>query len=169
LSSSVQEPAGGALLATFRRASHKAVLEGRTLPTPAPERRLCQAVGLGVVLARHMRNRKPQSPGEFAARPMKRVQTRASADVLSRHLPHNDLGIRKHMELWSFQSYCILQGFHQSGVFGDVIILMADPLSDSDGSALAPANDYPNTGGPGISQASAVHIGHKFPDHFSFR
>ena len=55
-----------------------------------------------------------------------------------------------------------LQGFHQRHIFGDIIILMANPLGDADGAAFAAINYHPNARRPWIAQGTTVHIGHEF-------
>jgi hypothetical protein len=66
------------------------------------------------------------------------------------------------MQLLGLEGYRILQGFHQGGVFGDVVVLMANPLRDPHGAICAAADNHPNARRPGISQATAVNIGYEF-------
>jgi len=56
---------------------------------PPPQRRLRQPVRLRILFPPHMRNRKCQRPRQFPAGPVQRVQPRAAARVLPRHLPHH--------------------------------------------------------------------------------
>ena len=73
------------------------------------------------------------------------------------------------MQLMSLEGYRILQGFHQGGVFGDVVVLVANPLRDAHRAIGAAADNDPNARRPRISQATAVHIGYKFRHRCDFR
>lgn len=52
----------------------------------------------------------------------------------------------------------VLQRFHQSCVFGNIIVLMPNPFSDSDRAVRTTANDHTNARWAGISQTSAIDI-----------
>ena len=58
-----------------------------------------------------------------------------------------------------------MQGFHQRHIFGDVVILVANPFGDADGAAFAAVDDYSNTRWPRITQGTTVHVGHEFRHH----
>lgn len=131
------------------------------LRTAPANSRVGQAVGLRIVLARHVRDRKAERAGQLAAGPMQRVEARTAADILPPHLPDHDFGVRIDVKFRSVQGQGALQRLHESGVLGDVIVLVADPLRDSDLAALAPVDNDPNTGWPRISQRAAIYVGHE--------
>ena len=59
------------------------------------------------------------------------------------------------------QSQRTLQSFEQRNVFGDIVVLVANPLRDSDFAAVGTVDNHPNTGRPWIPQGAAVHVGHQ--------
>ena len=120
-----------------------------------------QEVGLRVVLAAHMRNAEDKRAGEFSADPMQRIQARTSTAVLPRHLPHDHFGIGINMDCLGLQGDGTLQGFQEGEILGDVVILAADPLGDSDLAAMRIVDDYPNTGRSGIAQRPAIDVSHQ--------
>jgi hypothetical protein len=61
-----------------------------------------------------------------------------------------------------FEGDRVLQSLHQCGVFGDIIVLMADPFGNADRALVAAADYDSNARRTRISQATTVHIGHKF-------
>src|SRR6266478_9433323 len=65
------------------------------------------------------------------------------------------------MQRPGLQSQCTLQSFEQRNVFRDIVVLTADPLSDSDFAVVGTVDNHPNTGRPWISQGAAVHVGHQ--------
>ena len=48
------------------------------------------------------------------------------------------------MQLVGFERNGVLESFHEGGVFGDVVVLVADPLRDANRSAVAAVDDDPN-------------------------
>jgi hypothetical protein len=121
-----------------------------------------QAVGFGVIFAGDVRDGEAEGAGEFATGPMQGVEAGAAADVFAAHLADDDFRIGVDVEGFGFRGNRVLEGFHESDVFGDVIVLMADPFGDADGTAGAAIDDDANTGRPGITQGTAVHIRHQF-------
>jgi len=121
-----------------------------------------QAVGLGVIGAGDVGDGEIEGASQFAAGPVQGVEARAAADVLAAHLADDDFGIGVDVERLGLSSDCELQGFHEGDVFGDVVILVADPLGDADGTAFAAVDDHPDTRWPWIAQRTTVHIGHEF-------
>ena len=73
------------------------------------------------------------------------------------------------MQLLGLERHCVLQSFHQSGVLGNVVVLVADPLGDAHRTASAATDHDSNARGPRIPQATAVHIGYEFRHHCDFR
>jgi hypothetical protein len=93
---------------------------------------------------------------------MQGVEARTAADILPSHLPDYNFGIGINVEFLGFPLDGILQGFHQSGILGNVIVLAPDPFRDPDGTFRQTADYYANARRTRVSQASAVHIGHQF-------
>ena len=120
-----------------------------------------QAVGLRIVLARDVRDRKAERAGQLAAGPMQRVEARTATRILAPHLPDHNFGVRIDVKFRGLQGQSALQRLHQSGVLGDVIVLVADPFSNSDLAALASVDHDPNAGWPRISQRAAIYVGHE--------
>ena len=63
---------------------------------------------------------------------------------------------------------CVLEGFHEGHILGNIVVLIANPLGDAYRSSGAAADHDPNARRTRISQASAVHIGHQLCHHFNF-
>jgi len=127
-----------------------------------PERGLRQPIRLGIVFARNVRDGKVEGARQLAAGPVKRIEARAAANVLTGHLAHDYFRVGVDMQLSRLERHGVLQSFHESGVFGDIVVLVADPFCDSNRPALAAIDDNPNARRPGISQAATVHVGHEF-------
>ena len=72
------------------------------------------------------------------------------------------------MKLLRLQSDRILQCLHKRGVFGDVVILAANPLGDPYWAAGAAIDHHSNARWPRIPQATTVHVGHEFCYHCDF-
>jgi hypothetical protein len=128
---------------------------------------LRQAVGLDIILTGDVRDREFQGARQFAAGPMQRIKTRAAADVFARHLPNYNLRIGVNVQLLRSQRNRALQRLHERGVFGHIVILVANPLGDADRSGLAAADDHTNPRGPRISQAAAIYVRHQIRHHLS--
>ena len=124
-------------------------------------RRLASALSL----AGDVGDGEPEGASQLAAGPMQGIEAGAAADVLAAHLADYDFGIGINVQSFGFQRDGALQGFHERDVFGDVVILVADPFGDADGAAGAAVNDYSNTGGPRVSLGTTVHIGYEFCHH----
>lgn len=119
-----------------------------------------QTICLYVVFARHVRDGEFEGASQLAAGPMERIEAWAAANVLAAHLPDDHLGVGVDVQGLRLQRNGALQGFHQGHVFGNVIILMADPLGDANGAAGAAFDNHPNTRWPRITQATTIHVGH---------
>jgi len=124
-----------------------------------------QAIGLGVVLAGDVGDGEAEGTSQLAARPVQRIEAGATADVLAAHLADYDFGIGIDVQGLGVEGDSALQGFHEGNVFGDVVILVADPLGDADGAVGAAIDDDSNAGGPRVSLGTAVHIGYEFCYH----
>jgi hypothetical protein len=66
-----------------------------------------------------------------------------------------------------FQRESALQGFHQRHIFGDVVVLPANPLRNSNWTSCAAAENDTNAGGAWISQRSAINICYEIRHCFS--
>ena len=117
-----------------------------------------QVIGLRIIFARDVRNAECQRLRQFAANPIQGVKLPAPASVLAAHLLHYNLGVREHMERFGSQAQGALQGFEERGVFGHVVVLVADPFLNFYSAAFAAVNNYANSGRPGIPQRSAIYI-----------
>jgi hypothetical protein len=136
---------------------------------PPLQRRLRQAVGFDVIFAGNVGDGEFQGASQFAAGPMKGIETRTAAGIFAGHLANHDLGIGIDVQLVGIQCNRTLEGFHQGGVFGDVVVLVSNPLGDADGAILAAINDDTNAGRPGITQAAAIDIRHQIGHHSILR
>jgi hypothetical protein len=54
-----------------------------------------------------------------------------------------------------------LQGFQQRHVFGDIVVLPANPLGDFDLVSCGISDDYPDAGRPGVAMGASVHVGYE--------
>lgn len=120
-----------------------------------------QTVGLGIVFAGDVRYGEVERPGQFSTNPIQRVQLRAAAGVFSTHLLHDHFGIRKHVQRLGAESQGAVQRFQKRNILGDIVILVPDPLLDSDGAIFATINHHSNTRGTRIPQRAAIHVGNK--------
>ena len=98
---------------------------------------------------------------------MEGVKTRTAAGVFPAHLADDHFGIGINMQRFGVKRESALQGFHQRDVFGDVVILMANPFGDADGAAGAAINDHANAGRARVSLGSPIDISYQFGDHSS--
>ena len=112
--------------------------------------RVGQAVGFGVSFARDVGDGKLQRTGQLATDPVQGIKAWAAAGVLAAHLPDDHLGVRINVQRLGFKRQGALQGFQQSDVFGDIIVLAADPPGDADGAAGRPSITTPIPDGPGF-------------------
>ena len=61
---------------------------------------------------------------------MERIETRAAAAIFTRHLFDHNFRISVDVESSSFEGERNLQSFQQRGVFGHIVVMVADPLGD---------------------------------------
>jgi hypothetical protein len=120
-----------------------------------------ELIGLGIILARDVGDGEFEGTGQLPAGPVKRIKTGATAGILAAHLANHHFGIGINMQCFGFHGESALQGFHQGHVFGNIIILVADPLGDANGAGGAAIDNDANAGGPRISQGTTVHVGYK--------
>ena len=113
-----------------------------------------------------MRNGECKRPRQFPAGPVQGVEARAAADILARHLPHHNFGIRINVEFPCVERDRVLQRFHQGRIFRDVVVLVADPFCNPYRTFRTPPDHDSNARRPGIPQATAVYIRYQFGHHF---
>lgn len=87
-----------------------------------------QIVGLGVALPTEMRNREVQNARQLSAGPVERIEPRAAASINAAHLLYDHFRIGEHVHRFGFELHCTAQGFVQSKVLGDIIVLVSNPL-----------------------------------------
>ena len=104
---------------------------------------------------------KLEGTGQLAADPVQGVEARAAAGVLALHLANHHLGIGIDVQCPGLELLCTLQGLKQGDVFGDVVVLAADPARDADGAAIASLDHNPNARRPRVSQRTAIHVGYE--------
>src|SRR2546429_5711789 len=102
----------------------------RWLPLYAPhalvQGGVCQAVGLAVVLAKSMFNRKPIQLGDQLFRPRMKIPQRGILNLVDAlDLPHQQLRVTDQFESFMSVLNRILEGRDQSLIFGEVVSLMA--------------------------------------------
>ena len=73
-----------------------------------------------------------EGASQFAADPIQRIEAFATAVVVPQHLTNNDFGIRINVQLAGLEVHRALKSLEKSEIFGDVVVLIADPLGDSD-------------------------------------
>jgi len=91
-----------------------------------------ELVGLAVRLAVDVKDREIKGAGQLAAGPVERVQPWAATRVLSGHLTDYYLRVGENVQHLSLQFQSVLQGFEQGDIFGDIVVLVPDPLRDPD-------------------------------------
>lgn len=120
-----------------------------------------ELIGFAIVFAGNVRYREVQGTCEFAAGPVQGIEAWAATGVFAGHLAYYDLGVREDAQHFGLEREGMLQGFEQSYVFGDVVVLMSDPFGDPDLLALRILNDDANPRGARIAVRSAIHVGNK--------
>ena len=85
--------------------------------------RIGQAVGLSVILARHVVDGEAQGTGQFPANPVQRIQTRAAALVFASHLSNHYFRVRIDMQDLSLEIQCALQCFQERDVLIQGIVV----------------------------------------------
>ena len=132
-----------------------------------------ECVGVPVPLTWNVSNRELQTTGKFAAGPVQRVQARAATVVLAGHLLHDDFRVGIDVEGFGLDGDGVLQGFHEGNVLGDIVVLMPDPLGDSNGFAAQSLNHYANARWARVSVRPAIdirdQIGHSAPKNRSYQ
>ena len=122
---------------------------------------ISQPVGLTVVFARNMGDRKLERTRQFSAGPMQRIESRAATRVFTSHLLDHDFRIGKHMEGSGTKLYSELQRFEKSSILGNIVVVMSDRFFDFDSSVSRTIDHYSNAGGAGIPERSTINVGNK--------
>ena len=84
---------------------------------------------------------------------MKRIEAWAAAHVFPCHLPDDYLGIGIDVKSFRLARDGILQGFHQSDVFGNIVVLASNPFGNAHGTVSKAADYDANARRSWISQA----------------
>jgi len=116
----------------------------KKLNRPLPDRGLRQPVGFGIIFAGNVRDGEIQAPRQLAAGPVQGIQARTATGIFAQHLPHHHLRIRINVQRLGLQLERPLQRFQQRRILGHVVILVANPLCDSDRPAFAASNHHSN-------------------------
>ena len=117
-----------------------------------------QAVGFLILLAWYVRDAKLQGMGQLAAHPVERIKPRAAAGIFAGHLLHHQLGIGVNTQRRGFQIQGALQGFQQGGIFGHIIVVMANPLGYPDQFSIRLFNQNANAGWPRTAVGATVDV-----------
>jgi len=136
-------------------------VETLRLDSPPAHGGIGERVGLNIILAGNVRDGETEGASQLATSPMKRIEPRTAAGIFAAHLADYNLGIGVDVQRLGLERERTLQSLQQRHIFGDVIVLVADPFRDADGTAGAAVNHHPNTRWPWIAQGATVHIGHE--------
>jgi hypothetical protein len=120
-----------------------------------------QAVGLRIVFAADVRDREFQTPSQLATGPIERIEAGAATGIYPGHLFDHYFRIGIDVQFMSLEQHRTLQGFKKSRIFGDIVVLPADPLGDSERFMAGAINDHSNAGWPRISQRATIDVGHE--------
>ena len=93
---------------------------------------------------------------------MEGVEAGTATGVLAGHLADYYLRVREDAQHFCFQAKRVLQGFQESDVLGDVVVLVADPLRDPDLLALGILDDDTDPRWSWTAMRAAVNVGNKF-------
>ena len=116
-------------------------------------------IGFGVALAGDALDGELEGAGELAANPVQGIEARAAAGVFAAHLADDDVGVGVDEEGAGFAGEGALQGFEQGGIFGDIVVLPADPLSDASAAAGGVFDDHADSRRPRAAVGAAVDVG----------
>jgi hypothetical protein len=116
-----------------------------------------------------MRDGEIDASGQLPAGPVQGMQAGAATVVLASHLLDDHFGIGINVQSLGVYRDGVLQSFEEGNVLGDVVVLVSDPLGDTDDFAVRSFNYDANSGWSGIPMGSAVdvryQIGHSTPKH----
>ena len=120
-----------------------------------------QMVRLIIMLSGNMSDAEVERSSQLAAGPVQGIQAGAAAGVLAGHLFYYQLGVGINAQRGRIQLNREVQGLEQRRIFGNVVILMANPFGDADGPTFAAIDHHPNARRPWIAQGTTVHISHE--------
>src|SRR5438067_8473435 len=103
-----------------------------------------QMVRLIIMLSGNMSDAEVERSSQLAAGPVQGIQAGAAAGVLAVHLFYYQLGIGINPQRGRIQLNREVQGLEQCCVFGDVIILMSNPLCDPDDFTVRFYDNHPD-------------------------
>ena len=95
-----------------------------------------ELVGFVVRLAVDVKDREIKGAGQLATGPVERVQPWAATRILARHLTDYDLRVGENVQHLSLELQSVLQSFEQGDIFGNIVVLVPNPLRDPDLLAL---------------------------------
>ena len=120
-----------------------------------------ELVGFAVRLAVDVKDREVKGAGQLATGPVERVQPWAATRVLAGHLTDYYLRVGEDAQHLSFQFQSVLQSFEQGDVFGNVVVLVPDPLRDPDLLALRILEHDANPGGSRTAMRATINVCNK--------
>jgi hypothetical protein len=118
-------------------------------------------VGFGIVLAGNAADGELKGAGELAADPVERIEAGAAAGIFAAHLADDDVGIGIDAERLGFPVEGALERFEEGDVFGDIIVLPADPLGDESAAAGGVFDNDANAGRPRAAVGAAIDVGYQ--------
>ena len=120
-----------------------------------------KVVRFDVVLTGNAGDREFQGSGQLATDPMQRIEPRTPASIFAGHLAHDYLRIRINPKRKGASSRGTLKRFHERHVFGHVVVLPTNPLSDLDPASGRIFDNHPDTGRTRAAMRTSVYVGHQ--------
>lgn len=118
-----------------------------------------QAVGFDVSFAGNMRDGEIERARQFAAHPMQRVKTRTAAGILTGHLLHHEFRIGVDVESSRLEIKRTLKSFEKRSVFGDIVVVMANPFRNADHFAIRLGDHHANARRTRAAVGTAIDMG----------
>ena len=116
---------------------------------------------LAIMLSADMGDRELKKRASFRQIQCKEYNRELRTSVIAGYLSHHYLRIGLDVERCCFQYQGALESLDHRQVFGDIIVLMSDPLGDLDFAYWTALNYHANTSGTWIPQGSTIHICHQ--------
>ncbi len=130
-------------------------------PTAESDGLMGELVGFAVRFAVDVKDREIKGAGQFATRPVERVQPWAAACVFAGHLADYHLRVGENVQHLSFQFQSMLQSFEQGDIFGNIVVLVPNPLRDPDLPALRILKHDANPGRSGTAMGTTINVCNK--------
>src|SRR6185312_3204632 len=141
--------------------------EGQKSGTPGAHGVVSQPVGFLISMARDVSDGKLQRARQLPAGPVQGVQTRAATGVFTRHLLHDKLRIGKNLQRSGFHLKGPLQSFEQGRIFGDVVVLMANPFGNANQFPIRRFDNHADARRSRAAMGTAINVrrqnGHSAP------